>query len=103
MGIGEMARWPARSRCRCGLNEEDFRFLIRMSDDGVAVISRVGEQTFRLIFCCQYRMLVGIGEMARWSARSRCRCGLKEEDFSFLSRMSDDGVGAEADLEGRRK
>ena len=40
---------------------------------------------------------------ARWSARSRCRCGLKEEDFSFLSRMSDDGVGAEADLEGRRK
>ena len=40
---------------------------------------------------------------ARRSARSRCRCGLKEEDFSFLSRMSDDGVGAEADLEGRRK
>ena len=26
----------------------------------MAVISRVGEQTFRLIFCCQYRMLVGI-------------------------------------------
>ena len=56
----------------------------------------MGEETFTLIFCRQYRMLVGIGEMARWLVRSRCRCGLNEAVFSVI-RMSEDGGGVEAD------
>ena len=46
-----------------------FYFLIRMSDDGMGVkayyYEDVRKRFFKLICCCQYRILVVIGEVAR--------------------------------------
>ena len=40
-------------------------FVIRMSEDGGgrSRLSRVGEEIFKLILCCEYRTFVDIGNM----------------------------------------